>query len=153
MAKRRKEGNGGADGDLAAVMVAPTLGEAEQVRELLEDHDIPVIVATGEALDDVPDALIEEAVDEGPARGVPVLVPKDLLDEAGEIIADREECEEFEDDEPVADDDDDEMLDAMEVDLEDWDASVAPSPADDDDDDHLLGDNLELDDDEFDDRD
>ena len=113
MAKRKKEGNGGNGDDLAAVIVAPSLVEAEQFRELLEDHDIPVVVATGATLDDVPDALVEEAADDGLPHGVPVLVPKALLDEAGEIIADREECEEFEDDETV-DVDDDDAVEAVE---------------------------------------
>ena len=153
MAKRKKEGNGGIGDGLVAVTVAPSLSVAEQLRELLEDHDIPVVVATGSAIEDVPDALIEEAVDIGPPLGVPILVPEVMLEEASEIIADREECDEIEDDEVVSDDDGDDMIDAMEVDLEDWDASVAPSP--DDDEDHpLLGAELDLDeDDEFDDTD
>ncbi len=155
MAKRNKEGAGGTGDDLVVVIVAPSLGEAEQFRELLEDHDIAAVVAAGEAIENVADALLEDVAAESPSGGVAVLVPKALLDEAGEIIADREEFEEFEDDETVDDDDGDDMLDAMEVDLEDWDSGGAPSPADGDHGDGLVAEGPGDDDDEviFDDRD
>ena len=158
MAKRKKEGTGGPGDDLAVVIVAPSLDEAEQFRQLLEDHDISAVVAAGEAFEDVADALLEDVAAEAPSGGVAVLVPTDLLDEAGEVIADREEVDEFEDDEPV--DDDDDMFDAMEVDLEDWESGGSPSPVAAEED--LLGvvggelgldddDELGVDDDEFDD--
>lgn len=76
--------------------------EAELFRELLNDHDIPAIIGTEENVDD--DRRGSEMT-----HGVPVLVPDVLLDEASEIIADRDDSEEFdiEGDEAAEGEDDD----------------------------------------------
>ncbi len=76
--------------DFVPVVYARCLDAAEQYRSLLEDHDIPAMVGTDEKLDD--DAKRAELT---PRRGVPVMVPEVLLDEASEVIADREDLDEF----------------------------------------------------------
>ncbi|MCK4276981.1 MAG: hypothetical protein KAX78_10735 [Phycisphaerae bacterium] len=123
--------------DFVPVVYARSLDDAEQYRSLLEDHDIPAMVGTDEKLDD------EAKRAELPRRrGVPVMVPEVLLDEASEVIADREDLDEFapqtdetdehedEDDElelqePLDDraedplDDEEDLLDDIETDSED----------------------------------
>ncbi|MHC4981881.1 MAG: hypothetical protein ACYTF6_01775, partial [Planctomycetota bacterium] len=68
--------------------------EAESYTELLNDHDIPAICGSAEALDEE-DSLTKTAGRRGMTRGVPILVPEELLDEASEVIADRENLSEF----------------------------------------------------------
>ena len=108
--------------DFVPAVIAHSLGEAEQYRELLADHDIPAVVGAEE--------LERPSDDEnGPARkggishGVPVLVPEALLDEASEVIADREEFDEFqldaEDIENGGDDDDFGFVEATEIEAPD----------------------------------
>ena len=85
------------------VVVARALDHAEAFRELLADHDIPSILGTegnGYGSDD-------DMSEKGPAmaRGIPVLVPEGLLDEAGEIIADREDFEELDEEDDLDEDD------------------------------------------------
>lgn len=125
--------------------------EADVVCELLNDHDIPAMVGTEDQTDE-PDRGSEMT------HGVPVLVPDVLLDEASEIIADREDAEEFS---PAAEEDDDEEEDDDDVDFgfgpeneEDLEAYDALN-LDEDEDDDLWGDededeeNLEEDDPDF----
>ena len=77
------------DADFVAAVVARSHSEAQRYRDLLEDHGIPAIIED------------ERSQEEGPGlptllrQGIPVLVPEALLDEASEIIADRENLSEF----------------------------------------------------------
>ena len=88
-----------ADDELAGfvpVMFVPTVEEAERLRDLLEDHDIPSSVGADEGVDldaDAADAV--ESIPPNPNRGTAVLVPRALLDEAQEIVADIEDSDEF----------------------------------------------------------
>ncbi len=99
------------DGDYVPAFFARNIGEADEYCELLSDHDIPTRAGLDEEL------LIEADPDHraasrlGMTHGVPVLVPERLLDEASEVIADREDLSDFEvDDEDDMDDvDDDEV--------------------------------------------
>ncbi len=87
------------DSEMVTVIVARSEDEAEEYVELLSDHDIPAVVGTdGELDEDAPKPR------RGLTRGVPVLVPEVLLDEASEVIADRESVEGL----PVGDEDEDE---------------------------------------------
>jgi hypothetical protein len=86
--------------EFVPAVFARSLGEAEAYRELLTDHEIAARVGTDEAVEPA------EADGEPPVaerrrmtHGVPVLVPESLLDEASEIIADREDFSEYDDDE------------------------------------------------------
>ena len=106
-----------ADGDeteLAPVVFARDSEEAHRYCELLADHGIVGIVSgDGEGLD-ADDALAAgEGV--GITRGVAVLVEDALLDEAGVVIADREDLGEFQFDEEDATEDDDDELDYEEL--------------------------------------
>ncbi|MFW6061760.1 MAG: hypothetical protein ACOC93_03025 [Planctomycetota bacterium] len=73
--------------------------QAEKYRELLEDHDIPVVVD-------------ESATrrGRGMARGICLLVPEPLLDEASEIIADFEREEGLLDQEETFEDEQEDEL-------------------------------------------
>lgn len=77
--------------DFVPAVVARSIEEAEEYRELLSDHDIPAIIGQEE----------EEGKSGKPPKrkglspGIPVLVPDVLLDEASEVIADREDVDEF----------------------------------------------------------
>lgn len=83
--------------------------EAEQYRELLSDHDIPAIVGGDEENPGAPAPVAPR----GPkmTHGVAILVPDVLLEEASEVIADREDVDDFqvgadeEDEDDVEDDD------------------------------------------------
>lgn len=77
--------------------------EAEYYRELLSDHDIPAVLGEEDEED--------KAGSRSRTRGVPVLVPDAFLEEASEIIADREDVDDFEEDEDLDDEDDDEDVD------------------------------------------
>ena len=77
-------------------VVARSVEEADRYRELLDDHDIPAILATDDELAHV--GAGRSAI----TRGVPILVPEAMLDEASEIIADWEDFEEYQ----VRDEDD-----------------------------------------------
>jgi hypothetical protein len=102
------------DDELVPVVFGRDEDEAEEYRQLLEDHEIEATVGF-DGLED-PDAENGRAM----SRGIPVLVPDSLLDEASEIIADREDTEEFdvEDDfDEVEDDEEDEFT--IELDEED----------------------------------
>jgi len=99
----RKEESGVSKKDrhgFVPVVVVRTRAEAEEYCQLFSDHDIPAKMGDGDS-----DETDAPAID-----GVPVLVEEDRLDEAKEIIADREDLEEFQaaDDEDELDDDDDE---------------------------------------------
>ncbi len=89
-------------GDYIPVVYGRCLEEAEKYRQLLEDHDVP--------------AIIDEEYEPGSAqspgdvtRGVPVLVPESLLDEARAYIAGLEEMNELVVKDDNLNDDDDEF--------------------------------------------
>jgi len=87
--------------EFVLAVLARNQAEAEQYRELLNDHDIPAVICaetvevvkTGEADEqgDVADPPPERQM----THGVPIMVPDAMLDEASEIIADREDVDEF----------------------------------------------------------
>ncbi len=93
--------------DFVPVVFARSPEEAERYQELLSDHDIPAMT-DGDGDEDGDVASSANSRSGGMSRGVPVMVPEVLLDEASEIIADREDVDEFalEEDE-VEDEDDD----------------------------------------------
>lgn len=80
--------------DFVPAVFARAIAEAELYRELLNDHDIPALIGTDEELDE-DDLASRQARSREMTHGVPVLVPEALLDEASEIIADREDLDEF----------------------------------------------------------
>jgi len=80
--------------DFVPALIAPSREEAELYCELLNDHDIPAMIG-GEDIKAEPNEEEGELLCRRIARGVPVLVPEALLDEASEIIADRENIEDF----------------------------------------------------------
>jgi len=86
--------------DFVPAVFARHRRDAERYREILEDHDIPVVMGDNQGR-------------RGTPHGVPVLVPEPLLDEASEIIADLEDNQGFEDLEDVdsLDEDDEEDMD------------------------------------------
>lgn len=83
------------DGDvqdkLVPAVFARSLAEAEVYRQLLEDHDIPASVA-GDDVEHLGEGVPEMT------HGVPIMVPEPMLDEAGEVIADREDLVPFQSD-------------------------------------------------------
>jgi hypothetical protein len=109
------------------VITARTRKEAEEYRQLFEDHDIDVIVG---------DEDLEEQDMKGtrlphppPLGGIAILVAEDMADEAREVLADRENVEEFqvvaeEDDEFDEEDDDDEDELDLVIDLDDEDKDL-----------------------------
>ncbi len=122
-----KKGNG-EHANMVPVVFARNEEEALEYQELLSDHDI---VATFT----MSNVNTEEADEDSDlrsrmSRGIPVMVPEVLLDEASEIIADREDSEDFAlDDDDFDDDDDDYEYD------EGFDGTLDDVFDDDDDDD------------------
>lgn len=106
-----------ADGDYVPAFFARNIAEAEEYCELLNDHEIPARAGLDEELLVDADPEHRAASRRGMTHGVPVLVPERLLDEASEVIADREDLGDFEDDEEQSDesDDDDESFGLGEV--------------------------------------
>ncbi len=94
--------------EFVPVVFARSVDQAEVYCELLNDHDIPAMVGDVEDEDDSAERTPSMA------RGVPVLVPEALLDEAGEVIAEREDAEgEFELGEEDVDDEEDDEFDEL----------------------------------------
>jgi hypothetical protein len=93
-------------GDFVPAFFARDLAEAEEYCELLSDHDIPARAGVDEELAQA-DSEQRVAGRRGMTHGVPVLVPETLLDEASEVIADREDLADFEEDELEEDEDED----------------------------------------------
>ena len=112
--------------DFVTVAFARSIEDAQQYRELLNDHDIPAVVANP---DDLEEDALKSHSNSAITHGVPVLVPDVLLDEASEIIADREDVDEFCVDNEDPDDDDD----------SNDDIGLTEKNFDDDDDDMLFG--------------
>ena len=114
--------------DYVPAVFARTLDQAEVFCDLLNDQDVPAIVAADEASGQNGDDE-DHVHTPGIPQGVPVLVPEALLEEASEIIADHEDMDEFqvneEDDQKHLDDDDEVQADDvqaddfLDVDLED----------------------------------
>lgn len=92
--------------DFVPVVFARSPEEAQRYQELLSDHDIPAMIG-GDKDSDSDAAPCANPCSGGMSRGVPVMVPDVLLDEASEIIADREDVDEFalEEDEVEEEDD------------------------------------------------
>ena len=112
------------EGDFVPVFFARNFEEAEEYCDLLIDHDIPARPGVDEELPGEGSPEQRSADRRGLTHGVAVLVPEALLDEASEVIADREEFGEFgEDDEDVEEDDDEALgltgVDSQEAFLED----------------------------------
>jgi len=109
------------DGGFVPAVFARSLDEAEAYGELLNDHDIPARIGADEEIKDANGGEHRDADRRGMTHGVPVLVPENLLDEASEVIADREDFAEFEDDDEREEDedDDDEAFGLEELDGED----------------------------------
>ncbi len=95
------------DGDYVPAFFARDIAEAEEYCELLSDHEIPARAGLDAELLDEADPDHRAASHRGMTHGVPVLVSERLLDEASEVIADRDDFSDFEDDDEVDDDDDD----------------------------------------------
>jgi len=103
-----------APSDFVPAIFARSVDEAEKYRELLDDHDIPALVGS----EDFGNKKDKRKM----SRGVPVLVPESLLDEASEIIAEKEELDEFEtDDENEEGEDIEEISDGADEDDDDDD--------------------------------
>lgn len=107
------------------VTFARTRDEAEEIRQILEDHGIEAVLGEEETL-----AARDDDEETDRDGGFPVLVPELHLDEAEEIIADLEESDEFEiaedeseeeedDDLPLGEDDEDGFYQIDEEDLPD----------------------------------
>ena len=79
---------------------AHSAAEAEFYRDLLKDHEIPAILGTEDEVADAERPII--------SRGVPVLVPDAFLEEASEVIADREDLDEYDDEIEEEEDEDEE---------------------------------------------
>lgn len=97
---------------LLPVIFARTAEEAEEYRQLLEDHGIYAVIA------DEDDGLAEDADHPARARarisrGVPILVPEVDLDEAGEVLAEWDETGSYQLPTDYEDDDEDDDEDAL----------------------------------------
>ena len=93
--------------EFVAVVYARSLEEAEQYRELLDDHDIPAMFGTN-ASEDEEGKLTRRAPVRTSSRGIPIMVPEVMLNEASEVIASREELEDFATEDDEFEDDDEE---------------------------------------------
>ena len=83
----------------------PSQEEAERLRDLLEDHDIPSSIGSDEDVKSDDDSAVP--LDSGSVRGVQILVPIALIDEAQEIVADIDDTDEFDINEETVDSEDD----------------------------------------------
>ncbi|MDP6635476.1 MAG: hypothetical protein QGG42_11290 [Phycisphaerae bacterium] len=115
-------GIGGDETELVPAVFARDAEEAQRYCELLADHGIVGIIAADGV--DAGDAEISGDVGEGTGMtsGVAVLVEDALLDEAGLVIADREDLAEFqfgEDDEVEDEDDELDFAQGIDSDFED----------------------------------
>ena len=107
----------GSEDSFVPAVFARSPEEAEVYCELLNDHEIPAVVGD----EDSPIGG-QHQVRHGMTHGLPVLVPEPMLDEAGAVIASREESEEmlaFNDGDPDEDyDDSDDLFGMTELDDE-----------------------------------
>ena len=124
--------------ELVAAVFARDAEEAQRYCELLADHGIVGIVAGGGVETEDAEVRINVGEGTGMTRGIAVLVEDALLDEAGLVIADREDIAEFRfDEDDEAEDDEDELDFAQGIDSE-------LDDDDDDDDDTETGDAVAL---------
>lgn len=102
-------------GEFVPAVVARSAEEAETYRVLLHDHDIPAVVATDEGLDELAEdgRMIQRGT---MSHGTPVLVPENLLDEAGQVISEREGFRDLDLAAEEADDDDEDESELVELD-------------------------------------
>ena len=107
------------ESDFVPAFLARDLDEAEEYCDLLSDHDIPARCGTDDEVAGEAGGEQRLADRRGLTHGVPVLVPEALLDEASEVIADREEFSEFDEDDEEVEDDDDDELELTDLDAED----------------------------------
>jgi hypothetical protein len=129
---------------------ARNIEEAQEYCELLSDHDIPARAGLDEELLAKADPEHRAASRRGMTHGVPVLVPESLLDEASEIIADREGFDEFEDKEETDEEEDEEDFGLGEVAAADL---LGGKDDDEDEEESLFGDDEEDEDEDEDDED
>lgn len=94
--------------DFVPAVMARSAHEAEEYRDLLNDHDIPAIVGDEEGLWDPARPLPRRLGLAGVSRGLPVLVPEVLLDEASVVISERD-FDLFPGEEDVEEEEEDEM--------------------------------------------
>jgi len=141
-------------GGFVPAVFARSEEDAEKYRVLLDDHDIPACIGD-EGVPDGKDA--KETPPSSMTRGVPVMVPEPLLDEASEVIADFENLDDFELEEDLKEDEEDEefgmgmdvdpdsknLLDEEEDLDEDEDEDEDEDYLDDEDDDSLEDDELD----------
>jgi hypothetical protein len=80
--------------EFVPVVYARSEDDAEKYRQLLEDHDIPALI-DDESEDEDEQQKGKAKRRRGLRHGVPILVPEAMLDEASEVIADREDFDEF----------------------------------------------------------
>jgi hypothetical protein len=119
----------GGETELAPVVFARDSEESYHYCELLADHGIVGIVAgDGDDLD--ADDAIAAGEGVGMTSGVAVLVEDALLDEAGVVIADREDLGEFQFDEDDETEDDDDELDFAQGLDSDFEDDIAPEGTD-----------------------
>ncbi len=128
-------------GGFVAVIYARNLTEAEFYKGLLDSNDIPAIIedAASEVIG-MPESIV--------GKGVPVLVPDEMLDEASEVLAEHGETEE---DDQLEEFEDNDQFEGEEI--EDVDDEIDEFDDDDDLDDDLDDDIDELDEFEDDDDD
>ena len=123
-------------GGFVPAVFARSAEDAEKYRVLLDDHDIPAFVGD----EGVPDR--NKAQEASPpasiTRGVPVMVPEPLLDEASEVIADFEDLDDFELEEDVEEETDDEFGMGVEVDPDSDDLLDDEEDEDDEEDDDYV---------------
>jgi len=98
------------EGDLVPVLFARNLEEAEEYCDLLSDHDIPARPGMDDELPEEKEGEQRLAGRRGMTHGVAIFVPETLLDEASEVIADREEFGDLEEDDEDVDEEDEEVL-------------------------------------------
>jgi hypothetical protein len=142
-------------GDFVPAVFARSLEEAEDYRQLLDDHDIPAIVGD----EGTGNKTGRPALRKGFSRGVPVLVPEALLEEAGDVIAERDETDAFGREDETEEEEDEEVLgleppapEAIEGALEEEDEEEEDEDEDEEtEEDDLFGEGLEGDEDEDDD--
>ena len=90
--------------EFVPVIFARSAEDAEQYRQLLEDHGIEAIIGT----EDFGAHINMDAVEIGGNCGFPVLVSEICLDEASRVIANREDMNGFDlDDEDIVEDEED----------------------------------------------
>lgn len=95
------------ESDFVPVVFLRSPDEAERFRQLLDDHDIPAVVATDNEIAGSEDSETRVGRLAGTTQGTAVLVPAVLLDDASQVIADFEDAERVQDAADEIDDDED----------------------------------------------